>query len=126
MFVEGMPGDPYGHRPSPPERPSDRTIPALIMSTLLVCFPFMLGREFESMLSGFGASSLPVLTQLVLSSWFAPMWGGLAIAGVLFGLRAGSRIGVLGAFFFAIAGVGLCAAALYMPVVDLTSGLRPQ
>jgi hypothetical protein len=100
-----------------------------LLAAFLVAFPFVVAPSFAGMFRDFGAASLPVLTQLVLSRWFpvalgASTAGGPVLASFAAIPLAHRRRLLVAAFVFGTAAVGVCMAGLYEPIFELAGKIR--
>lgn len=95
----------------------------------LLAFPLFAG-PFEAMFADFGAGAhLPVLTQLALTPWFAPLLavlpaGALGVALMPRFSRLGRRLAIVAAFIAGSVLLAGCVVALYLPIVALSGAIQ--
>jgi hypothetical protein len=98
----------------------------------LLAFWFVAGRSFESTFRDLGsAEQLPMLTRIVISSWFPTTVGLIAAVGLALGIRPGAalrrrRAWIVGAFVLGGAGLGLCVVGAYLPVFELAGKIKSE
>lgn len=109
----------------------DRIGVALVAAAALVLFdlPLHVLPAFRGMFRDFGGS-LPAVTTLVPSPWFAPA---LAVAPLGLGLAAvvppvlrleSRRRFIVAAFVADVAVIGFCIVGLYMPIFEMAGNIR--
>jgi hypothetical protein len=109
------------------------TVIALVSTGGLFLWPFSAGPAFRQIFLEIGTDALPTLTELAVTSWFAPALGLVSLGSTFVGALAAQalpigtrRALIVTGFIIAVAGLALCLAGAYLPIVDLAGAVRGQ
>lgn len=95
----------------------------------LATFP-VVGQRFATMFDDLGPrAALPLLTRLVLTTWFPLGLALFVVVAIAIGLRgaralAARRAWIVGAFLVGAAGFATCFVGVYMPVFALAGAIK--